>query len=196
MLDQINSAKLLQRAFLSIGLLLFISCSSTQQGYYALRATESASVHRAGGVSVGIGRISLPSYIDRAELVFQSGKNQFEVPTDARWVGALRDNIAHVLADDLRQTLHVGDMPIHPWPPGASPRYVVTADIQQFHGISGSDAILEISWRIEASGKIIVRRYDTLREPIIGDGYAAVVEAESQLLARFAENIARLFPEH
>jgi uncharacterized lipoprotein YmbA len=194
--DQMNSAKFLQRAFLSIALLLSASCSSTRQEYYALRAAESASVYRAGGISVGIGRISLPSYIDRAELVFQSGKNQFEVPTNARWVGALPDNIAHVLADDLRRILHVVDAPIYPWPPEASPRYVVIADIQQFHGISGSDAILEVSWRIEASGKIIVRRYSTLREPIVGDGYAAVVEAESELLARFAETIARLFPEH
>jgi uncharacterized lipoprotein YmbA len=78
----------------------------------------------------------------------------------------------------------------------SSPPYIVTADIQQIHGISGSDAILEICWCVEPSGKVVVRRYDTLGEPIMAGGYAAVFKAKSQLLARFAENIARLFPEH
>ena len=196
MREQLNSTNLLQQAFLLIVLLLSASCSSTSEEYYGLRAIGPARGHRGSAVSVGIGRISLPSYIDRAELVFQSGKNQFEVPAHARWVGALRDNIAGVLADDLRQTLHTEEVTIYPWPPEASPWYVIAADIRQFHGISGSDAILEVSWRIEESGKIIVRRHETLREPIVGDGYSAVVEAESQLLERFAQRIARLFPEH
>jgi uncharacterized protein len=196
MAKQLNYAKLFQHVFVSAALLFCTSCGNTRDEYYGLRAISPGRVHRADGVSVGVGSISLPSYIDRAELVFQTGKNQFEVSPNARWIGALRDNIARVLADDLHQTLHSENVSIYPWPREASPRYVIIAEIRQFHGISGNDAILEVSWRIEENGKIVVRRNDNLLQPIIGDGYAAVVEAESQLLERFAEKIARSFPEH
>jgi uncharacterized lipoprotein YmbA len=192
MLEQLDWARLRQHIFLSLTLVLSTSCHSSHDEYYTLHSLGRASAHPGDGVALGVGRISLPSYIDRPELVFQNGPDQFAVPSDARWVGALRDNIARVLAEDLRHSLHAADVVIYPWPAEISPRYVVTADILQFHGISGSDAILEVSWRLEDGGKIVVRRSDSLRKPIKGDGYAAVVEAESQLLEQLAERIARV----
>ena len=77
--------------------------------------------------------------------------------------------------------------------PGFKPRYRVALDLRQFHGISGQEAILELSWRIQdgASGTTLSRHSASFREPIVGDGYDPLVAAESRLLGQAAAAIAQ-----
>ena len=171
--------------------LLLAGCGSKQE-FYRLSAETSAAAHGESFVSLGVGPISLPSYIDRTELVFQSGPNEFQVPPNVSWAGSLQENIAGVLARDLQAQLGAREVLAYPWPAGRSPRRHVALEVRQFHGISGSDAILEAAWRIEeASGQTISRGSGTFREPINGDGYGAVVAAESRLLEQCAAAIAK-----
>jgi uncharacterized lipoprotein YmbA len=176
-------------------LLLFVSllvtgCGSKQE-YYRLSAEAPAVQTGESSLSIGVGPVSLPGYIDRSELVFQNGPNEFQIPPNVSWAGSLRDNVAAVLARDLQQTLRAREVVTMPWPAGASPHRRVALDIRQFHGISGSEAILEASWRIEnENGETLSRNSGTFHEPINGDGYAAVVSAESRLLAQCAAAVA------
>ncbi|MGA9345128.1 MAG: ABC-type transport auxiliary lipoprotein family protein, partial [Nocardioidaceae bacterium] len=75
---------------------------------------------------------------------------------------------------------------------GFKPRYRVALDLRQFHGISGQEAILELSWRIQdgSSGTTLSRHSASFREPIVGDGYDPLVAAESRLLGQAAAAIA------
>lgn len=168
-------------------------CGSKQE-FYRLSAEPAATSDSAGdrSISLGVGPISLPGYIDRSELVFQDGPNEFQVPPNVSWAGSLSENISAVLARDLQEQLGAREVLTYPWPSGRAPARRVALDIRQFHGISGSDAILDVTWRIEDSGGGTIRNGSgRFREPIHGDGYAAVVAAESRLLAQCAEQIAR-----
>ncbi|MEO6872079.1 MAG: PqiC family protein [Chthoniobacterales bacterium] len=175
-----------------IAALLLGGCGSKQE-YYRLSAEPAAT--SGGGdrsVSLGVGPIALPSYIDRSELVFQSGPNEFQIPPNVSWAGSLQDNIAAVLARDLQAQLGAREVLTYPWPSGRTPARRVALNVRQFHGISGSDAILEVDWRIQtSSGGTIAHGSGSFREPIQGDGYAAVVAAESRLLADCAAAIAK-----
>jgi uncharacterized lipoprotein YmbA len=185
------------RFFLCPGLLVLLTaCGGTGENYYRLNATAVA--HTGGSnsaLSVAIGPVSLPGYIDRAEVVFASGPNEFQIPTNALWVGSLRENISRAVAADLGQVLASRDVRAG-FEPGFKPRYRVALDIRQFHGISGQEAILDLSWRIQngASGETVSRHSGGFREPIIGDGYAPLVAAESRLLAQCAAAIAKSLP--
>ncbi len=171
-------------------LLLLAGCGSAEK-FYRLSAEAPATTGGAA-LSLGVGPVTLPSYVDRAELVYQSGPNEFAVPTNARWAGSLRDNITQVLAADLGRLLGGRELLAYPWPAGSPPGTEVAIDIRQFHGISGNDAVLDFSWQLLGRNGPTSGRYSaSLREPIHGDGYAAVVAAESRLLARAAEEIAR-----
>ncbi len=182
--------------FVRAGLLLAVvaglsACGGPAQKYYQL-GSDGAALTGTTGLSVGVGPVSLPGYVDRAELVFQSGPNEFQVPADAHWTGGLKENISRVLAADLGRRLHSGNVLSFPWNPGAKLRYQVAVDVSQFHAISGQGAILEVSWRVlTPDGKSTVRRGNgTFHEPIAGDGYAAVVAAENNLLAQLADSMA------
>ncbi|MEO6970635.1 MAG: PqiC family protein [Chthoniobacterales bacterium] len=172
---------------------LLTGCGGTGANYYRLNAAAAAPTGGANsGLSVAIGPVSLPSYIDRAEIVFASGPNEFQIPIDALWTGSLRDNISRTVATDLGQVL--GSREVRAGlDPGFKPRYRVALDIRQFHGISGQEAVLDLNWRIQsgASGETISRHAGNFREPIIGDGYAALVAAESRLLEQCAAAMAR-----
>ncbi len=176
---------------LLLAALFFTSCGSKQEFYRLSAATAATSGGGGRSVSLGVGPISLPGYIDRSELVFQSGSNEFQVPPNVSWAGSLQENIAGVLAKDLQEQLGAREVLTYPWPSGRAPARRVALDIHQFHGISGSDAILNASWRIErASGSVLSHGSGNFREPIQGDGYSAVVAAESRLLAQAAAAIA------
>ena len=160
--------------------------------YYRLSATGPATV-RASGIAVGIGPVNLPTYVDRAELVFQSGPNKFEIPTKVRWAGALPDNFAQVLAADVGRHLGSGNVVANPAAGDTRLRYRVSVDVRQFHAVSGQEAVLEADWRVEtADTRQVLRRGGGLyHSPIQGDGYAPVVAAESDLVEQLARAISR-----
>jgi uncharacterized lipoprotein YmbA len=181
------------RSLATAGVLCVLAgCGGQPQEYFRLSAVSGAPV-RTSGMAVGVGPVTLPGYIDRTQLVFQSGPNEFQVPAKASWAGPLGENVTQVLADDVGRHLGSGNVLRYPWAPGAHLRYQVAVNVEQFHGISGSEAILDVSWLVEEpdSRQILSRHKVSLHEPIHGDGYAAVVDAESQLLDQLAVAVAR-----
>ncbi|MEO6786697.1 MAG: PqiC family protein [Chthoniobacteraceae bacterium] len=175
---------------------LALAACSTPETYYRLNATGSVPTDTSG-ISIGVGPVNLPDYIDRSELVFQSDRNRFEVPYNQRWAGSLRETATRVLGTDLARRLGTGNLRLYPWDPGTPMRYQVRVEVRQFHAMSGGDAILQCAWVVEdtSRGKVVVRQDGNFTEPVRGDGYTAVVAAESRLLAQLADAIAATFPK-
>lgn len=183
--------RLVRVAFALLLLVAAGGCGGAKQKYYRLSADGPAPTG-VGGLSVGVGPVTLPGYVDRNELIFQSTANEFQVPTDAHWTGTLKENVAAVLATDLGGRLHSGSVAGFPWNPALRLRYTVAVDVTQFHAVSGKGAILEVSWRVlgGSESQLISRHNARYEEPVQGDGYDAVVAAQSRLLARLADEIA------
>ena len=172
--------------------LLLAGCGGAKDQYYRLSASGPATT-RPTGLAVAIGPLVLPTYVDRAELVFQSGANQFEIPAKVRWAGALQDNFAQVLAADLGRHLNSGNVVANPAPVDTRYRFRVSVTVRQFHAFSGQWAILEAAWRVEnAETRQVLRNGNaSYHAPISGDGYAPVVAAESDLVEQLAASISR-----
>ncbi len=180
----------LWRCLLGVALVTLAGCGGAKDEYFRLSASGPATL-KPVGLAVGVGPVQLPSYVDRAELVFQNGPNEFAVPAKVHWAGSLADNFAQVLADDLGRGLHSGNVVANP-PPGQELRYRVSVTVQQFHAVSGQGAVLEASWRVMAGQGEQALRHDngSFRADIHGDGYGAVVAAESDLVAQLANAIS------
>lgn len=169
--------------------LLLTSCGSAEQ-FYRL-SSDGAAPLRTAGMAVGIGPVDLPGYVDRAELVFQSDANEYQVPSKVRWAGPIGENFTRVLAADVGRRLGSGNVLPTPWPANAKLRYQVSVQVRQFHAVSGGDAVLEATWRVEepTTRQIIRTRNGSFHERIAGDGYGPVVAAESRLVAQLATAI-------
>ncbi len=174
---------------------LTLSACSTPEQYYRLSA-DGPPPANSSGFALGVGPVTLPDYIDRGELVFQSSDTRFEIPYEQRWAGSLRDTATRAIGTNLARRLGTGNLHIYPWPPATPLRYQVRVDVRQFHARSGGDAILEASWSIEngATGRVLVRRSGNFSEPVLRNGYEGIVAAESRLLSRCSRAIAESFP--
>ncbi len=167
-------------------------CGGAKDQYFRLSASGPA-VTRPAGTAVAVGPVTLPTYVDRAELVFQNGPNEFEVPAKVHWAGALTENFTQVLAADLGRRLHSGNVVPNPAPTDTRFRYRVSVSVRQFHAVSGEGAVLEAAWRVEnAETRQVLRNGGaSYHAPINGDGYAPVVAAESDLVEQLAASISR-----
>ncbi|MES2474964.1 MAG: PqiC family protein [Verrucomicrobiota bacterium] len=180
----------MQRFILLLVALLVAACSQPNQSFYVL--TPAGPVPSGGGVGIGVGPVSIASYLDRVNLITQESPNQLGVAEDHRWAGDLTSSIASVTAANLGRLLHTGNVQTYPWQTDREIRWQVTLDIRQLHSQTDGFAIIEAGWRAYSlpDRGLKVSRTFTDREPLTSDGYDASVAAQSVLLERLAENIA------
>ncbi len=180
----------MNRFFILLAVLLVAGCAQSNKSFYVLTANGPAP--SGGGTAIGVGPVTLAEYIDRPNLVVQQGSNQLALSEDNRWAGDLSASIARVTAANLGREMKTGNVRTYPWQSDEEIDYQVTLDIRQLHSEVDGYAVIEAGWRAYSlpDRKLKASRTFVDREPLAADGYAAMVAAQSRLLARLAENIA------
>jgi uncharacterized lipoprotein YmbA len=82
---------------------------------------------------------------------------------------------------------------VFPWLNVAEPDYRIIFNIQEFHGVPGEYALLNVRWAIrhgEDEDALVVKK-SLIKEPTNGDGYAALVRAQSTILAVFSREVSQ-----
>ena len=169
---------------------MLAGCAQPAKNFYVL--TASGPTPSGGGISIGVGPVTLAEYIDRPNLIIQQGPNQLAVADDHRWAGELSSSIARVTATNLGRNLGTGNVRTYPWQRDSEIRYQVTLDIRQLHSTEDGYALIEAGWRAYSLPERTLKKSRTFvdREPLKSDGYPAMVAAQSQLLERLAESIS------
>jgi len=180
-----------QRFILFVPVLLLAACGLGSKSFYVLTADGPAP--SGGGAGVGVGPITLAEYIDRPNLVIAESENQLAVAENHRWAGDLEASIARVTAANLGRRLHTGNVRTYPWQGDDGITYQVTLDIRQLHGGADGYAVIEAGWRAYSlpDRKLKASRTFVDREPLEADGYQPLVAAQSKLLSRLADDIAK-----
>ena len=180
------------------GLLLAgcIGRKSPEVSYYSLLTIEQLgeviAISSHPELSLGIGPVTIPDSLKRSQVATRQHGNQYAFDEFNRWAGVLERDLTMVLGDNLGVLLDVKKVGTFPWLNYFTPTYRVVIDIQRFDGSLGGDAVLDARWAVAdsegkellAGGKII------LRQPLQGPGYAALVKAESLLVADLSKKVA------
>lgn len=171
--------------------LLAAGCGGVADQYYLLTASGPAPT--GGGMGIGVGPVVVAEYLDRSNLVFQTGTQRLEVADGHYWAGDLRKSVASAMASNLGRELKTGNVRTYPWERDDELRYQVTLDIRQFHGTADGYALLEASWRVYSlpGGRLVSSRSGTFREPQNRDGFEELAAAQSRALQQMAREIAR-----
>jgi uncharacterized lipoprotein YmbA len=174
-----------------------IGRKSPEVTYYSLLTMEQMGevqpVSSHPEIKLGIGPITIPASLKRSQVATRQHGNQYTFDEFNRWAGVLEKDIANVIGDNLGVLLGVEKVGFFPWMHHFIPTYRVVIDIQRFDGSLGGEAVLGARWAIAdgkgkellAGGKIVLRQ--SVEEPT----YAALVKAESQLVAELSKAIAR-----
>jgi uncharacterized lipoprotein YmbA len=169
---------------------LMAGCGSPTPTFYTLSA--EGKLPSGGGTSIGVGPVTLAEYVNRRNLVIQTGPNRIEVAESHLWAGDLDNSVARVLATNLGRRLATGNVRTYPWQRDSEIDHQVAVDIREF--IAGDDghARIEATWRVYSlPGSRLVRTRTFIgKEPVTAEDYESVVAAQSRLLGKLSADIA------
>ena len=181
----------LRRAGLLCGLALS-GCVGQADHFYTLNTVpDAARVAAQPTIHVRL-QVTIPSLMDRNEMVLSTSRNGIVILDHERWAAPLADQVSQTLARDIegrRTDVFVGD---RGFDRAASPPVMLKVDIVRMWAQRGGQAHIEAHWRIvDSSASVDQLGSGSFEAAMIGDGYAAVAQAYSQTLSDLAERLAQ-----
>jgi uncharacterized protein len=143
-------------------------------------------------MSVGIGPIRLPGYLDREEIMIRVEPNRFNILEDERWAEPLDENLARVLMQNLSILLRTDQIFVFPWPRNEKPSYRVDVEVLRFESNSASQSQLTARWTItdfNNNDKAVSNELRVVRQAK-DDSVGAAVAALSETVADLSSDIA------
>lgn len=143
-------------------------------------------------MTLGVGPVRLPGYLDREELVTRVAQNRFDVSQNDRWIEPLEENVSRVLAQNLYALLKSERIVRYPWPTSRRVTHQVEIEILRFEPTASNEAQLAARWLIvDASTKQpLASKTTVIKRPIQGATKEAAVDALSGTLADLSRDIA------
>lgn len=194
------------RLILSLCILGMVSmvcagCASTPPSkFYQLSPAKSQAavkheVARESAVTVAVGPLRLPDYLDRPQIVTRTGRNELHLSEFDRWAGSLESDVIMVLLEDLADLLPADRFFVTRWSAILETQlhslYWVELLVQRFEGTPGGTVELKAQWGLFSKDKrFILKRQSDITEPVNGAGYDALVGAMSKALDRLSRDIA------
>jgi uncharacterized protein len=205
MKNAIDAARLISLA----GLVGLAGCFSlgraeTAQRHYVLggdRAQEGArAVDDSDGLTIGVRRLRLASYLESPFLVVRQGANRVTYSEFHRWGEQLGGGINRTVAGNLEDRASFRAVDVAPWPGRERYDYLVQLHVERFEGLAPEDAAavegavhMRVSWEIlrQRDGVVLDRGTTDHREHgwRVGD-YAGLVRSLDAGLSLLAEDLA------
>jgi len=141
---------------------------------------------------IGIGPVVWPSYLDRPQIVTRLSPNRISFDEFHRWAGPLEEDFQRVLADNLSKRLQTDHVIKYPGKLRNKIRYRVQLQIDQFDGLPGHAVTLKAAWSVidENNSAEAALHESSIRTPMTGEGYEAMVAAASAAVAELSRQIA------
>jgi uncharacterized protein len=193
-------SRVLDRALPILGVLLLIltGCANTQSSKFYMLESMSGSIPVGAGapfdqnLSVGLGPVTIPDYLDRPQIVTRSNQNSILLAEFDRWAEPLSGTIMRTLVENLSALLHTDNVVPYPWPASVDVSYQVLVELFRLDGILGEKAILDVQWSVlgKKGKKVFLLKRSTFVEPTRETSFAALVSAESRALDNLSREMA------
>ena len=155
-------------------------------------ATPPVSSVDATDLRLGIGRITLPEFLNRPQIVTRTSANKVRLADFSQWAEPLEKGIPRVLSENLARQTGTDRVSVYPWPTQMEIDLMVEIAIIRFEGDRNGEVSLVARWRL-------VRADGSEAFPLQGSRYAesaadrsieALVAAMSRTLASLSRDIA------
>jgi uncharacterized lipoprotein YmbA len=176
--------------------ILLASCAAHPDRFYGLSTIPDTVRPPAAGFATRVLlSISIPSLVDRREMIVDAPGDRILVLEHERWAAPLSDLVSQTLARDVEQRradVLVADRAFDQ--AGVKP-VRIKVDIVRMSAPRGGPATLEAHWRIEdPAAQIDLLGGGSFSSPIEGEEYAAIARAFSLCLASLADRLVEKLP--
>ncbi|MCG6896462.1 MAG: PqiC family protein [Thiocapsa sp.] len=203
-----------------LSLALLLGCASTPpSSFFVLTPIPEATARggdiSGGDVSLGLGPVVFPRFLDRPQLVTRGGSNRLDVDEFNRWGGTVQDDFLRVWSENLAYLLGTSRIYVYPTETRVPLDFRITAEVVSFEGVPGGDAVLKVRWALQdthlehsfavhedfyrcplkiaapaASGKTLSGKAD--QQAAAAAQSEAVVAAMSRCLGDFSRDVAQV----
>jgi uncharacterized lipoprotein YmbA len=162
--------------------------------YVLTPLTRVESVPQASGVrgvSIGVGPVELPQYVNRLQIVTGHNSTELQSAAGAEWAEPLPDGFTRILAENLSLLLATDRVAIFPWK-SFVPEYQVVIEVTHFLGQPGGEVSLVALWSIlrKNGTEALVSKKSSFRESTGSAEYEALAAAMSRTVAALSRDIA------
>lgn len=140
-------------------------------------------------IHIGLGPVSLPSYLDRPEMARRVDPNQIAYDPEARWAESLQGNFQRTVAANLVLLLHPTRIEFFPWYRTAKFDAIVTIAVSRFEQQPDGTVALVARWTVRDGKDVTQLVRDTVYTAPAGtaDQNAAALSA---LVGELSQEIA------
>ncbi|MGA2224521.1 MAG: PqiC family protein [Syntrophobacteraceae bacterium] len=184
-------------AILLLSLLLLCGCASKAPNYYVLHslqgeATDVKTTRAEGDLTIGVGPVKIPEYLDRPEMTTRSTPYSLQFAEFDKWAEPLEKSLARVLAENLSILLSTDRVVVFPWAGSVHVLYQVTVDVEQLEYTSDGKALLVAGWSVFGNdgGKLLAIKRSRIIVPVQSTGFEAIASAQSRAVGDMSREIA------
>ncbi len=194
----VRTAWLVQALVMALALLVLGGCgSSAPANFYLLQAgtvSEMPVPQQPGPVrmSIGIGPVEIPEYLDRPQMVFRTGDNTVQIDEFERWAEPLKDGVTRVITVNMAGLLEGRRVAVYPWRNQLKTDYRLALSLSRFEASADGQVVLAGWWTLyDTENRVVsMRKPVRLVEKVDNRKTDAMVEVQSRLLAKLCEEIA------
>lgn len=182
----------MMKHLLAILVVFILGCAgkTPEIAQYLLRADSPGQIREQAPANIGIGDLTVASYIDDPGLVLESANGEVRAARHHQWAEPLRESLRSFLAAEIAVASgrSIGSQKHR----ASSWKRSIDVHINQLHGNANGDATLVAYWAVVDTANLTLLSENNFSdvEPLSGDGYEALVRAEKRLLGRLAVAIA------
>jgi len=158
--------------------MLLSGCFSTSapSRFYQISPTQSPPCSLNGSSAeaiIGVGPISIPSYLDRSSIVSRGIDSSVTVHDFDYWIEPLSEAFVRTLTERISAGTGTTCLTAVPWTGGRRFDYQLVSDIVRFDCSSAQRCILEARWYLQQRGR------ETLIPPQVFSSYLDLPETTS-----------------
>jgi uncharacterized lipoprotein YmbA len=186
-------------AFSLIVVLIFVgACGTTRPSkFYTLNSLQTPETVKQVAsdekkISVAIGPVEIPDYLDRPQIAVRSSQNELILNEYERWAGSLRDDITRVLVENLSILLGGDRVSVFPLRPGFQSDYRIRVNLTRFDIMPDNVVSIRAEWAILDKNGVtsFTMRETNFDEHIEGRSYSDKIAALSLALTGLSKDIA------
>lgn len=172
-------------------LFLLQACATVPTQFYSLDAialNKDESNRADKKPLIGMTQITLPSVLERKQIVTHDVNGKLILSEQHQWAGLLKQNMTEVIATDFAVVYPHFWFKAYPWSTLGMVDYRMVIDVTQLDITMGKSITLSANWTLinEKTHAVILHDNVRLEHVLVDDNYAHVVNAINQLLAQFA----------
>lgn len=155
------------------------------------RPTDPAVSSRAEELTVGVGPVRLPAYLNRPQIMVRTGPNEYRIAEFARWAEPLEESLPRVLAENLSILLDSDRIVRYPWRRSNPPDLQLSMEVLRLDAGEDGEVRLVVHWRLltKRDGEILVKQ-SSFSEPAPAEDFGALTGAVSRTVAALSREAA------